>query len=313
MYINGIASYFPEEVIRNDYFFTHCGVSPDWIEDRCGIQERRRCNVTEDANTMGANAVKELLKNIAVPNFDMIVGATYTPADTVVTLAHSIQHQLDLPDIPTLNVMTACSSVLNALEIVECYFYANKATHALVVGSEHNSGYLDESDPQSAPLWGDGAVAFDVTKFRSEDRCLEVKCLRTGGAATVGKATNAVYLRPRGKGIPMVHGADVFVNACSYMEREAISTLQKARLSLSDISYLIPHQANKRISKRLQRSLGLPDEKIISNVERYGNTGCCGFGIGLAETLPMIKSNDHVLVVVFGGGYSFGSMLLTMM
>jgi 3-oxoacyl-[acyl-carrier-protein] synthase-3 len=313
MYINNVASYLPERIVKNDYFFSCCGVSDSWIEERSGIQERRRCETDEDASTMGVNAVKRLLHNNSTPAFDLIVGASYTPADTVVTLAHTVQRQLGLADIPTLSVMTACSSVLNALEIVECYFSANKASHALVIGSEHNSGYLDDTDCQSAPLWGDGAVAFDISKSRLGGRCLEIRYLHTGGAATVGKANEAVYLRPRGKGIPMVHGSDVFVNACTYMEREAIRALEKTSLSLADITYLIPHQANKRISTRLQKSLGFPYEKMVSNVERYGNTGCCGFGIGLAETLPRLKPDDNVLVVVFGGGYSFGSMVLTVL
>jgi 3-oxoacyl-[acyl-carrier-protein] synthase-3 len=241
----------------------------------------------------------------------LIIGATYTPHDTVATLAHHMQRRLGIHDVPTMTVTTACSSVLNAFEIVEGYFAIGKAARALIIGSEHNSAFIDEHDAQSAPLWGDGSVAFDVTKTRSDDSLFRIDYLRTGGAATAGKATEAVNLYTRGSGIPMSHGTDVFVHACNYMEREARRALEWAGLTIADIRYVVPHQANLRISLRLAKSIGLPLEKLISNVDRYGNTGCCGFGIALSETVAALKRDDRVLTVVFGGGYSFGSMLLT--
>jgi 3-oxoacyl-[acyl-carrier-protein] synthase-3 len=310
MYINGIGHYIPPRIVPNSFFSERCNVSDLWIEERCGVVERHRCAEHENTNTMGIAAVRDLLRQVDEPPYDLIIGATYTPYDTVVTLAHSIQHSLGIDDVPTMTVTTACSSVLNAFEIVEGYFATGKASRALIVGSEQNSAYLDEQDAQSGPLWGDAAVAFDVSKSSAQESCLDVKYLHTGGAATISKATTAVYLRPNGSGIPMVHGADVFSNACAYMEREARRALDLMNWAISDIAYFVPHQANLRISLRVAKSLGLPKEKLVSNVERYGNTGCCGFGIGLAQTLPNIKEADKVIAVVFGGGYSYGCMLL---
>jgi 3-oxoacyl-[acyl-carrier-protein] synthase-3 len=310
MYINGVARYVPSTVVRNDDIAQQTGVSTDWIIERCGIVERRWCARNENTNTMGLAAVQSLLRETGTPTFDLIIGATYTPHDTVATLAHYVQNSLSLDDVPTLTVTTACSSVLNAFEIAEGYFASGKARRALIVGSENNSAYLDIADPRSAPLWGDGAVAFDVSSTALGQSRLKVTYLHTGGAATAGKAIEAVNLCPRIIGIPMAHGTDVFSNACFYMERESRRALERAKWSIDDVRYLIPHQANRRISLRVMKSLGVPDHKLISVVEHYGNTGCCGFGIGLAEVLPKLKPKDRIVTVVFGGGYSYGCMLL---
>ena len=166
MYINGVACYLPSKVLPNSYFTERCGITDEWIKSRTGIEERRICPPGENANTMGIEAVKNLLEQLGEDGkaFDLIVGASYTPYDTVATLGHQIQHYLQIADVPTLYISTACSSVLNAIEIVEGYFALGKATRALVVGSEHNSGYFDENDKISGPLWGDGSVAFSISK-----------------------------------------------------------------------------------------------------------------------------------------------------
>lgn len=312
MYINGVASYLPSKILTNSYFTEKCGVTDEWIKERTGIEERRICSEHENANTMGIEAVKNLLAQLNEDgkNFDLIIGASYTPYDTVATLAHQVQHFLGIPDVPTLYISTACSSVLNAIEIVEGYFALGKATRALVIGSEHNSGYFDENDKISGPLWGDGSVAFSISKERLNEGDLKIKHISTGGAAHTPKATKAVYLHPIEHDFPMADGRDVFINACIYMERESRRVLEKFNLSINQIDYYIPHQANHRISLRVVNQLGLDESKLIANIQKYGNTGCCGFGIGLAETWNKFTPGDRILSIVFGGGYSYGAMLM---
>lgn len=312
MYINGVARYVPERVLPNSHFLETCGLSDEWIRERTGIIERRMAGDEENANTMGLAAVQELLKQPGMESarFDLIIGATYTPYDTVVTLGHYIQHALQLHDIPTLSISTACSSVLNAIEVAEGYFATGKATRALIVGSEHNTAYFHDDDRVSGPLWGDGAVAISVSKAQIADRDMKITYLKTGGAATVGKATESVFLRPTEGVFLMPNGRDVFINACEYMTRNSREALAATHLTIEEIDYFIPHQANLRISLHVAKELHLPEGKMVSNIERYGNTGCCGFGIGLAETYAKIKKGDKILVSVFGGGYSFGSMVI---
>jgi len=312
MYINGVASYLPSKVLPNSYFTDTCGITDEWIRSRTGIEERRICPEGENANTMGIEAVKNLLSLLKDDGqgFDLIIGASYTPYDTVATLAHQIQHYLKVADVPTLYISTACSSVLNAIEIAEGYFALGKATRALIVGSEHNSGYVDMKDKVSGPLWGDGAVAFSISKERLNEGDLHIKHISTGGAAHTPKSIKAVYLQPIEHYFTMADGRDVFINACSYMARESRKVLEKFNLAIDQIDHYIPHQANHRISLHVVNDLGLDESKLVANIQRYGNTGCCGFGIGVAETWSKFKKGDKILSIVFGGGYSFGAMLM---
>lgn len=261
---------------------------------------------------MGIEAVKALLDNIQVDinAIDLIVGATYTAYDAIVTLGHAVQHYLEIPDIPVVTISSACSSLLNAIEIVEGYFALNKATKALVITSEHNTGYYNETDTVSGHLWGDGAAALLISKERLSAADMEIKAVLTGGAATSGKATEAVVLRPNERGVIMPFGRDVFINACTYMPKATLQVLEKCDLTIEAVDYVLPHQANLRISVNVMNTLGLSEEKLLSNIQYLGNTGCAGCAIGLSENWGRFQKGERIIVTVFGGGYSYGAMLL---
>jgi 3-oxoacyl-[acyl-carrier-protein] synthase-3 len=313
VYIHHVAYYLPEQVVTNEHFSRLNGLSHEWIVERTGIRERRKAGPGENTNTMAIEATQRALA--AAPAFevekvDLIVGATYTPHDTIVTLAHVVQHAIDVPDIPVVSVSSACSSLLNALEVVEGYFAMNKATRALVVVSEHNTAYYNEDDTVAGHLWGDGAATLLVTKERLAPTDLRMVDLMTGGAATVGKATISVTLKPVERGIVMPFGKDVFIWACQYMARVTSQIMERNGLHLDDITYLIPHQANRRITNNVLQTLALPEERAVSNIEYLGNTGCAGAAIGLADTMGQLQPGNRVVLTVFGGGYSYGAMLL---
>lgn len=313
MYINKISHYLPEDVVGNDYFTKLNNLSNDWIVERTGIRERRKAGAGENTNTMGIAAVQALLVDVpeaTVSNIDLIVGATYTPYDTIVTLAHAVQHNLNIADIPVVTVSSACSSLLNAIELVEGYFAMNKASRALVVVSDHNSAYNNEQDTISGHLWGDGASAMLISREREGDDDLYIRKLITGGAATSGKAVEAVVLRPNERGVVMPYGRDVFQNACIYMPKVSLQVLDACDLTIADVDFLIPHQANHRISLNVINTLGIPEEKLLSNIQRLGNTGCVGCAIALSENWDRFEKGQLLVVTVFGGGYSYGAMLI---
>lgn len=312
MFIHFVGRYLPEKIVDNQHFTNLNGLSDEWIESRTGIQERRKAAVEETTHSMAIEAVKNVFENIETQpqEIDLIVGATYTPYDTIVTLAHAIQHYIGVPEIPVVTISSACSSLLNAIEIVEGYFALNKASKALVITSEHNTAYYDEKDTVSGHLWGDGAAAMLISKNRIADNDLEISHIITGGAATSGKATEAVVLRPRNKGVIMPYGRDVFQNACIYMPKVSLQVLEKSGVEVSEVDFLVPHQANHRISMNVIDTLGIPVEKLISNIQYLGNTGCAGCAIGLSENWERFKHGQNIVVTVFGGGYSYGAMLL---
>ncbi len=299
--------------MTNAHFTRLNGLANEWIIERTGIQERRKAGPDENANTMAIAATRAVFA--AAPAFasdsvDLIVAGTYTPHDTIFTAAHAVQRDLGVNEIPTVSISSACASLLNAVEIVEGYFAMGKATRAVVVVSEHNTAYNNEEDTMAGHLWGDGAAALLFSKERISPDDLSIAEVITGGAAPVGKADEAVTLKPVEKGIVMPFGRDVFQQACIYMARVTQTLLDKHHLAATDLTYLIPHQANLRISKNVTKQLGIDPARAVSNIERLGNTGCAGAAIGLAEVWDQLKSGDTVIITVFGGGYSYGAMLL---
>ncbi|MDI9357073.1 MAG: ketoacyl-ACP synthase III [Chitinophagaceae bacterium] len=311
MYIKNIAHYVPYTILNNEYFTKLNGLSNEWIKERTGIMERRKASPDENTSTMAIESVKKLATITTFPldKVDLIIGASYTPDDTIGTFAHRIQKYLKAMNSIVLTISSACSSFINAMEVVEGYFATKKSQNALIVISEHNTAFNDEKDKVSGHLWGDGSVAILVCK-EYEYASIKVQEIITKGAALSGHGPDSVTLKmPFGK-IQMPFGKDVFLNACNYMSSITKQILEKNNYSIKDMAYFIPHQANFRISKKVMEQLEMKAESVISNIQYLGNTGSAGSAIGLSENWNMFKMGEKIVVSVFGGGYGYGTMLL---
>ncbi len=287
-------------------------MTDDWIFKRSGIRTRTKAAAHENTNTMSIEAVNSILDRLPFPvtDIDLIVGATYTPYDTVATLAHAVQRSFNIAGARAVSISSACSTFINAVEIVEGYFATRKARRALIVASEHNSAYSAEEDEQSGYLWGDGAGVVSISQERLSDEDIQVLDLNTTGLGHIGKGTEGVYLRPRNGGLQMPFGRDVFNYACKYIVSEVKEILGKNNFALEDICHLIPHQANSRIIHNITQSLGLRNGELIMNIEEIGNTGCASTVIALSQNWERFGKDELIAVAVFGGGYSSGAMLL---
>ena len=190
---------------------------------------------------MAIEAVKKVIKNLtySISDIDLIVGATYTPYDIVINLAQSVQNHFNISNVKATTITSACSSFVNAVEIVEGYFAMDKAEQALVIASEHNTAYYNEKDEQSGHLFGDGAAAIFISKKKNSDNDIEIIDVITERLGNVGKASEAVYLRPLNGGIKMPLGKDVFINAINYMISVLTDILIKNNLLVSDLNYII--------------------------------------------------------------------------
>ncbi len=312
MYINTVSHYLPKTIIDNTHFTDLNGLTDEWIFKRSGIRTRSKANSDENTHTMAIEAVKCAIENLPYPltDVDLIVGATYTPFDTVGTLAHAIQGHFDIPRAQAVTITSACSSFVNAVEIVEGYFALKKAEKALVIVSEHNFAFTDESDVRSGHLWGDGAGAVFISREKFSEGDMEIIDIHTAGLGHIGKGVDGVYLRLNDGGLQMPYGQDVFINACKFMASEAKDILKHSGLHPNDIDYLIPHQANARIMSRVAKMLEMDIEKVISNIEESGNTGSASTVICLSQNWERFRKDDLIVVTVFGGGYSSGAMLL---
>lgn len=312
MIINYVSSYIPDVIVSNLFFTENYGILEQDIFSKSGIRERRRTSLRENTNSMGIEAVKKVFFDSPIPldEIDLIIGATYTPYDTVGTLAHAVQNQFNIANAKCFTVDSACSSFINALEMVDCYFANNKASKALIIVSENNSVYNDYSDEKSGFLWGDGAAAVVLSNERHSDEDVEVIDINTTGLGNIGKSIEGVYLRPGNGGIKMPFGKDVFQFACTYMIQETEQILHKNGIDISQLNYFIPHQANKRITDYVAEKLKLKNTQVLTNIEHLGNTGSASTAIVLSDNWSKFKQNDKIVISVFGGGYSSGAVLL---
>lgn len=240
----------------------------------------------------------------------MIVSACYSPRDTVATLAHVAQREFKIEKAKALYISSACSSFSNALEVVEGYFAMGKATKALVVCSEHNTYYSNESDPKCGHLWGDAAVALFVSKDLQKEGEAEITSIYTRGLGHIGKGPDAVHLKPKEDGITMPEGRDVFMHACKYMVEVLEHLTSDNQMSIDDLNYIICHQANMRIVANVAHQLKLGEDRFLNNIRELGNTGSASAMLVLAQHIHEMKKGDKVAVTVFGGGYSSGGFLV---
>ncbi|KYG81766.1 3-oxoacyl-ACP synthase III family protein [Roseivirga echinicomitans] len=312
MYINLASHYIPSNVIPNSYFLDKNGMDDESIIRKSGIKNRRRTSANENVNTMAISAIENGLDKLPydITEVDLIIGATYSPYDTVGTLAHVVQQKYNINGAVVFSVSSACSSFLNAVEIAEGYFSMGKAKKALIVTSEHNWAYLNESDPVSAHLWGDGASAVFLSKERVTKKDHEVIGVNTEGHATIGRGPNGVCLKPFDGGISMPDGKDVFYNAIKFMSEKTMAILRHGGCSLEQLDFLIPHQANMRIINNVAETLNFPIEKVVINMVEFGNTGSASSSIGYSQIFESMQKDQLAVITVFGGGYSSGAMLV---
>ena len=312
MYIKSTGFYVPEQRIPNSYYTEKTGMSDDWIVQRTGIKTRSRARADENVNTMGLEAVRDALPTLPydIRDVDLLIAATYSPYDTVGTAAHVVQHCYAIPRAKAFTLSSACSSFINALEIVEGYFTTGKAHRALIIGGDKNTAYSNEDDPKSGPLWGDAAVAFFLSDERVTDTDYEILDVYTEALGHIGKGPESIQLRPRDGGIRMPEGKDVFLQACTYMPRNALRLLQNHGYTFDDLGYLIGHQANMRILKNIATNNHIPEEKILSNIAELGNTGSASSALVFAQNRERFQLGDLVCLTVFGGGYSAGACLI---
>lgn len=306
MYINAIGHYIPSPRIDNAHFKELNGLDAEWILQRTGIRTRSRCAEGEGIDSMAEEATEDALKRLpySVKEVDLIVAAHYCAYDTVGTVAHKLQRKYDIEGAKAVYASSACSSFVNGLEIIEGYFAMGKASKALLVCSEQNSYYYDERDPKAGHLWGDGAVAYFISKKRMCDTDIEILGVYTEGLGQVGKGPEGVSLRPKEDGIQMPEGRDVFMNAVKYMQYAIAKNHAECGITRGDVKYFITHQANMRIVKQVAKMMEVPFEKFLSNIEELGNTGSASAALVLSQHQNELLPGDIVTLAVFGGGYS---------
>ncbi|MED0660729.1 beta-ketoacyl-ACP synthase III [Bacillus smithii] len=302
--IIGVGRYVPEKVVKNTDLEKIMDTSDEWIRTRTGIEERRIAGDDMDTSDMAFEAAKNAIEHagISPKEIDLILVATVTPDQPFPTVACMLQDRLGAANAAAMDISAACAGFMYGLATAQQFITSGAYRYVLVVGVEKLSKITDWSDRNTAVLFGDGAGAAVVGPV-SEGRGILAFDLGADGSG--GK-----YLY-QDRYIHM-NGREVFKFAVRQMGESCIRVIEKAGLSKEDVDFLIPHQANIRIMESARQRLELPVEKMSKTVHKYGNTSAASIPISLVEELEAgkIKDDQVIVMVGFGGGLTWGAVLL---
>jgi 3-oxoacyl-[acyl-carrier-protein] synthase-3 len=322
--ILGLGHHVPEKRVTNDELARLMPTSDEWIQQRTGIRERRFI----EADGIGASDLAVPAARMAIEragrspkDVDMIVFATLSPDVNFPGSGCFLGDKLGLPGVPALDIRTQCSGFLYGLSVADAWVRAGVYRNVLVVGAEVHSTGLDfsESGRDVAVLFGDGAGAALVGPSPDEGRGVLALALHADGSGAKDLWLPAPASRriPRlthemldaGDHFPKMNGKQVFRWATEKMPEVSIEALHAAGLRVDDVDLFVPHQANMRINQVVASKLGLPDGKVVHNIDRYGNTTAATIPIGLSESYAegRLGEGTTVLMAAFGSGYTWGA------
>ena len=324
-HIIGMGYYVPKNIINNEYFTQFMETSDQWIQDRTGIKERRFVANNEGPSDIAIPAVKMALENakLTTDDIDFIIFSTSTPDYYIPGSGCLIQDKMGFNTIGALDIRCQCSGFIYALSVADQYIKAETYTNILIVTSEVQSTAMDLSDKgrDTAILFADGAAATIISKTKNNQGILSTH-LHTQGkyAKELWVEAPSSKVKPRltpkileaRKQFLHMNGKEVFKHAVNRFPEVIHEALNHNNLSIQDINLLIPHQANVRISKMVQKKLGLKDNQVVSNIHKYGNTTSASIPIALCETMikKKLKKGDILILAAFGSGFSWGSAIL---
>ncbi len=343
--IAGIGMYVPENVITNNDLKKYMDTSDEWIQERTGIKERRYADRTEETTTtMGVEASKIAIERagITAQDIDFIVFATLSPDYYFPGCGVLLQRAMQMKDIGALDVRNQCSGFVYALSVADQFIKTGMYKNILVVGAEKHSFGLDFSTRgrNVSVIFGDGAGAVVLqptddpnrgilsTHLHSDGNNAEILAMYNPGThanhwikdqkladfdeAEIGEMFFSHALIDKGQVFPNMDGQAVFKVAVEKFPAVIKEALDSNGLRTSDLRLLIPHQANLRISQFVQKKLGLNDEQVYNNIQKYGNTTAASVPIALCEAWEngKVKEGDLVCLAAFGSGFTWASALL---
>ncbi len=315
----GIGGYLPERVVSNDELSRSVDTSDAWIVERTGIRQRHLAASHETAAFMGARAGQAALDDAGVTaaDVDLVILATSTPDQAFPATAVRVQAALGIQGFG-FDVSAACSGFIYALSVADAFLQTGKARAALVIGSEVYSRILDWSDRGTCVLFGDGAGAVLLRAVPQGVAPGRQGVLSTHLHAE-GRLGDILYVdgsvgRPDRPGHLVMNGREVFRHAVAKLAGAVDEALAANGLVQSDVDWLVPHQANRRIIDAMGRKLGLPPERVVVTVDRHANTSAASIPLALSEAWRdgRIRRGDLVLMEALGGGLTWGSALIRM-
>jgi 3-oxoacyl-[acyl-carrier-protein] synthase III len=328
--ILGSGHYVPSRVVTNDDLAKLFPTSDEWIQQRSGIRERRYIeHAGIGASDLALPAAKMALEQSGktARDIDAIIFATLSPDYNFPGSGVLLQRKLGLSAIPALDVRNQCSGFLYSLSIADAWIKSGVYRHVLVVGAEvHSTGLeFSERGREVTVLFGDGAGAVvmgPLEPLADDRRGVLAIVLHSDGvgaeelwveAPTSSQVPRLTHeMMDEGRHYPRMNGKQVFRWATAKMPEVAREVLEKAGVSVADVDLFIPHQANMRINQHVAKELGIPEDKVVHNIDRYGNTTAATIPIGLSEAQRSgrVPPGSTVLFAAFGAGFTWGAALV---
>ena len=325
--ILGVGHHVPNKVVTNDDLARIMPTSDEWIQQRTGIKERRYVeHAGIGASDLAVPASKMALERagLETKDIDMIIFATLSPDVFFPGSGCFLADKLGLPGIPALDVRNQCSGFLYALSVADAFIRVGAYSHVLVVGAEVHSNGLDftERGRDVAVLFGDGAGAVVVGRSPSDDRGILSVHLHADGSGAKELWTiapsSAQEVRmsreqiERGEHLPRMNGKQVFRWATEKMPEVSRAALASAGIDITNVDLFVPHQANMRINQYVADKLGLSQDKVVHNIQRYGNTTAATIPIGLSESVAdgRIQEGSTILMAAFGSGFTWAAAVM---
>lgn len=317
-HITGWGKAVPEKILTNDDLSKMVDTNDQWIRERTGIERRHIAGDDETTASLGAKAALEALKvaNLPPSEIDLIIVATSTPEHIFPATANIIQDKIGATKAGGYDILAACSGFIYALNTATQIIRGGAAETALIIGAETLSRVVDWTDRGTCILFGDGAGAFVLqgsdrpggvvsSIMRSDGSGADTLIIPGGGS----KHPASQATMDQGLHFIKMNGREVFRFATRVMANTAKEVVDKANLTIDDISLIIPHQANKRIIEAAARGLELPMDRFMVNVQNYGNTSTATIPIATVEAVEQgkLKSRDNTVMVGFGAGLTWGA------
>ncbi|MBA2649797.1 MAG: ketoacyl-ACP synthase III [Legionella sp.] len=307
--ISGTGSYLPKRVLTNAQLETMLDTSDEWIQSRSGISNRRIADASETTSFMASAAAIHALEASGIDSekIDMILVATCTPDHFFPNVACHVQQSLKTSrTIPALDINVACSGFIYALDVAKQYITAGAAKHVLVIGSETMSKTVDWTDRTTCVLFGDGAGAV-VLSAGDEPGILGSVLHASFDEKKLLTYEN--YTMEDKKSLVGMKGNEVFKIAVNLMSEVVDEILAACKIQASDITWLVPHQANIRIIHAIAKKLSMPLSQVVVTIQNHGNTSAASIPLALdtAVRASQIKRGDVLLLESFGGGIAWGA------
>ncbi len=316
--VRGFGTALPKRVLTNRELESMVDTSDEWIVQRTGIRQRYIAGEGETTASLGEAAAREALERAGLTpaDIDLIIVATSTPDNTFPATAVNIQNRLGMHQGFAFDVQAVCSGFVYAVTTADAYIRGGVARRVLVIGAETFSRILDWTDRTTCVLFGDGAgaIVLEAQEGTGEvsDRGVLTGQLRSDGAHLEKLYVDGGPSSTGTVGHLRMEGREVFKHAVGMITDVIVAAFDATGLTIDDLDWMVPHQANRRIIDGSAKKLGIPLEKVVVTVDLHGNTSAASIPLALASAARdgRIKEGDLVLLEAMGGGFTWGAVLL---